>query len=161
MTFIQADGYLTLQFTRCLSQCYQDLEPDSHFTFPPNSFPLVNADPSAVLKIEEANKFIKVGHFSLAEVQQVFMRDWQSTEKVSIRVTPHQLDVLRQIAVKGHVGDAVGLLPPLPISRQDALTAWVVTLINRFLEREPITSIRNNLNVSETKLNPCITADIP
>lgn len=158
----QADAHSTLRFTHCLSQLYQNIDPDPSLEVytSPVPFPSASNDPAALLKSKEVNRFVNVRHFNLGAVQQVFVKDWQRTEKVSIRFTPNQVDAIRRIAKREPTDDPVASeTTPVPISRKDALTAYVVTVLNRFVDEELVLNVRNNFNVCRATL--CIQASPP
>ena len=145
-----------LHFTQTLSQIYQGQSPEILTPYyVPEPFP----EPQSEIKPEALDpyaspSFWSTRHFDPVEAQNHYKTDYFASSPVNLSLSPIILGKLKDFistAVKdllAQSGDPyVDPESPISITRQDAVSAYIVATINRFLSK-PVTHVITNANVS-------------
>ncbi|KAF8319276.1 hypothetical protein DL93DRAFT_2074851 [Clavulina sp. PMI_390] len=128
-----ADGHLALAFMRTLSNLYQGFSPEPTTAFIiPSPAPLPPISIRRLFNLLSAVKNdprYKPNTYTETEAHERTIKSIEESVPVNIRVTAQQMAKLKTLAVAGlpEGGNA-------QISRQDAVTALLVTSMNKFLD---------------------------
>lgn len=148
-TLTPADGFNTMRFAQTLSGFYQGISPDPYPIYytpkpfegptnPPNESTEITADHSTDPRDQD-------GSFRLEDAYEIYAKDHAVSTPICIRLSASQSVKLKAVVEK----QIVATIKPVPsgrISRQDAVSAYLVAVLNRFLS-EPITHVQNLWNV--------------
>lgn len=122
MIFILGDATTQFRFMHLLSQCYQGLPPSYPYpSFTKHIFP--TPESAAISELAPLMPhLVDAVHFS--DVGTKYAARNGSTVRINWKISSAQVGALRD-RIQG-VGDSA-----VPLSRQDCLTAYIVTVLNR------------------------------
>lgn len=128
-----ADGHLAMTFMKALSNIYQGLAPENVPTFIiPSPAPLPPISLRQLFSLLSAVKNdprYKPNIYSETEAYERTVTALEDSIPVNVRISPRQMAKLKGVASAGLAqGDST------QISRQDAVTALLVTSMNQFLD---------------------------
>jgi len=141
-----------LRFAHTLSQIYQGQPPED-----PTPYYIPEPLPRSASEIEEeapspssSPSFWSTRNFDPVEVQHHYKTDYFASSRVNLSLSPIILGKLKDFvsqAVKGLIArdDIPDLQPEIFISRQDAISAYIVATMNRFLPNA-VTYVICNMN---------------
>ena len=153
-----ADGYVVLGFTKIISDVYQGLEPTPS-TIPIPKWVLPEPAPLPPVPLSELYSLLSMvkndpryrpNIYPESEAYTRVVKSLEGTRAVNVRVTSEQMGKLKNKALKELKEQNIDT-HGLNLSRQDVVTALLVTVMNRFLD-VPIDHVRSVWNVSPSFL---------
>ncbi|KAF9520888.1 hypothetical protein BS47DRAFT_1481214 [Hydnum rufescens UP504] len=143
-----SDGYNTMRFAQTLSNFYQGIDLPRPVYYTPQPFittPTAPASDASFVTPTATDRGIGDGFLRLEDAYGIYADDHARSTPVRIRMTASQCLRLKALVKEQMAADNTTLSVKESISRQDAISAFLVMTLNRFLSR-PITHVQNLWN---------------
>lgn len=143
------DYQTSTRFVETLSQYYQGLPPPPPPTFHKRSWPQPPSGAEGEALYKKYTPHI-VKDYPFKEVLAKYSKEAQHSPMIDINFTAKQLDAIHSLARRWQPDDEWCDGEAINVSRQDSISAYLVTLQNRCLP-QPLHTLMNMVNASDLK----------